>query len=112
MAQFLLTRLKYHSKDLSTICQFSVSRLGLHELRSRLTIIPQDPILFGGTVRYNLDPEGKKSDSEIWDALNSSQIADKIREMGNGLYSEVIQGGENLSVGQRQLFCLTVCLNS
>jgi ABC-type multidrug transport system fused ATPase/permease subunit len=82
-----------------------IRTLGLDDLRSRLGIIPQDPVLFSGTFRRNLDPFSKHSDSELWDALERASIKEKVVESG-GLEGAVLAGGENLSVGQRQLLCL------
>lgn len=87
-----------------------VTQIGLHDLRSKLTIIPQDPVLFSGTVRTNLDPFGTKSDSEIWAALELSHLKTFISALDKGLEHEVQEGGENLSVGQRQLLCLARAL--
>ncbi|TPX40109.1 hypothetical protein SeLEV6574_g06782 [Synchytrium endobioticum] len=80
--------------------------LGLNDLRSRLAIIPQDPTLFSGTIRYNLDPFAQHSDSDLWDALARASLKDKVAEMDGKLEASVTEGGENLSVGQRQLLCL------
>merc|ERR1712029_236580 len=74
--------------------------------RSRLTIIPQDPVLFAGTLRFNLDPCQLHSDSDIWDALAHSHLKDHLGQLENGLDHEVAEGGDNFSVGQRQLICL------
>uniref|UniRef100_A0A2N9HDR0 ABC-type xenobiotic transporter n=1 Tax=Fagus sylvatica TaxID=28930 RepID=A0A2N9HDR0_FAGSY len=83
-----------------------ISSLGLHDLRSRLGIIPQDPTLFSGSVRYNLDPLSKHTDQEIWEVLGKCQLREAIREKEEGLNSLVMQDGSNWSLGQRQLFCL------
>ncbi|XP_067276901.1 canalicular multispecific organic anion transporter 1 isoform X2 [Pseudorasbora parva] len=80
-----------------------ISSLGLHDLRSRLTIIPQDPVLFSGTLRMNLDPFQKFSDEEIWAVLELAHLKDYVRGLPTGLQLEVSEGGENLSLGQRQL---------
>uniref|UniRef100_A0A8C1PRK6 Uncharacterized protein n=1 Tax=Cyprinus carpio TaxID=7962 RepID=A0A8C1PRK6_CYPCA len=87
-----------------------ISTLGLHDLRSRLTIIPQDPVLFSGTLRMNLDPFEKSSDEEIWSVLELAHLKDYVRGLPAGLQHEVSEGGENLSVGQRQLLCLARAL--
>uniref|UniRef100_A0A672LSW8 Canalicular multispecific organic anion transporter 1-like n=1 Tax=Sinocyclocheilus grahami TaxID=75366 RepID=A0A672LSW8_SINGR len=87
-----------------------ISTLGLHDLRSRLTIIPQDPVLFSGTLRMNLDPFEKSSDEEIWTVLELAHLKDYVRGLPTGLQHEVSEGGENLSVGQRQLVCLARAL--
>jgi len=87
-----------------------ISLLGLHRLRSRLTIIPQDPVLFSGTLRHNLDPFQQYSDEAVWAALRQSHLSDFIGGLAQGLQHEVAEGGENLSVGQRQLVCLARAL--
>ena len=87
-----------------------IKNLGLHDVRSRLTIIPQDPMLWSGTIRENLDPFGYANDEEIWNALEQSHLKSFVQQKENGLSSEVVEGGENFSVGQRQLFCLARAL--
>ncbi|XP_055710935.1 probable multidrug resistance-associated protein lethal(2)03659 [Phlebotomus papatasi] len=81
------------------------ANLSLHDLRSRLSIIPQDPVLFSGTLRKNLDPFGDFSDDELWQALNEVELK-SISTHKNGLDMPVKAGGNNFSVGQRQLICL------
>ncbi|KAF8935585.1 hypothetical protein BGZ47_009878 [Haplosporangium gracile] len=83
-----------------------ISTLGLHELRSRLTIIPQEPFLFGDTIRLNLDPFGKYTDAEIWSALESASLKSYITTLSEGLSTVIENGGENMSLGQRQLVSL------
>ncbi|XP_071568159.1 multidrug resistance-associated protein 1 isoform X6 [Temnothorax nylanderi] len=97
-----------HGKIL--IDDIDISKLGLHDLRSRLTIIPQDPVLFSGTLRMNLDPFDCHSDEEIWRALEHAHLKLFIENLPNALLHEVSEGGENLSVGQRQLICLARAL--
>ncbi|KAE8077824.1 hypothetical protein FH972_016350 [Carpinus fangiana] len=80
--------------------------IGLHDLRSRFGIIPQDPTLFAGTVRFNLDPLSQHSDKEIWEVLEKCQLQEVVREKEEGLDSLVVEDGSNWSQGQRQLFCL------
>ncbi|XP_016158299.1 PREDICTED: canalicular multispecific organic anion transporter 2 isoform X2 [Ficedula albicollis] len=87
-----------------------ISEIGLHDLRSRLTIIPQDPVLFSGTLRMNLDPFNKYSDEEIWKALELSHLKRFVSSQQSMLDYECSEGGENLSVGQRQLVCLARAL--
>ncbi|KAJ2232565.1 hypothetical protein H4R99_000340 [Coemansia sp. RSA 1722] len=87
-----------------------IAQYGLFDVRSKLSIIPQDPVLFAGTVRENIDPVGKHSDLEIWQALEHAQLADFVRSKEQGLEFEIDQGGSNFSVGQRQLICLTRAL--
>ncbi|KAG0554912.1 hypothetical protein KC19_12G129500 [Ceratodon purpureus] len=83
-----------------------IATLGLSDLRSKFAIIPQEPTLFEGTVRANIDPLGHHSDNEIWECLKACQLADIIRGMPEKLDSPVADDGDNWSVGQKQLFCL------
>lgn len=92
-----------------------ISRIGLQDLRSRLTIVPQDPMLFQGTVRSNLDPFSKRTDAELWDALRRTGLAhqDDIKSEGRQrihLDSVVEEDGLNFSLGQRQLMALARAL--
>ncbi|NXD99825.1 MRP1 protein, partial [Chaetorhynchus papuensis] len=83
-----------------------ISTIGLHDLRGNLNIIPQDPILFSGTLQSNLDPLGKHSDLELWEVLELCDLKDFVQSLPEKLLHEISEGGENLSVGQRQLVCL------
>ncbi|XP_070582140.1 ATP-binding cassette sub-family C member 4-like [Ptychodera flava] len=83
-----------------------VKTLGLHDLRKKVSIIPQDPVLFTDSVRNNLDPFGQFDDNELWTVLNEVQLKSHISDMQDGLDSSVGESGSNLSVGQRQLVCL------
>ncbi|XP_047065452.1 ABC transporter C family member 14-like [Lolium rigidum] len=83
-----------------------ICALGLHDLRSRFGIIPQEPVLFEGTIRSNIDPIGQFSDSEIWQALEHCQLKDVVASKAQKLDALVADSGENWSVGQRQLLCL------
>ncbi|KAG8386037.1 hypothetical protein BUALT_Bualt03G0107300 [Buddleja alternifolia] len=84
----------------------NILSIGLHDLRSRLSIIPQDPTMFEGTVRSNLDPLEEYTDEQIWEALDKCQLGDEVRKKAEKLDSAVFENGENWSVGQRQLVCL------
>ncbi|KAG6617610.1 Multidrug resistance-associated protein 9 [Phytophthora cinnamomi] len=83
-----------------------ISSVNLRELRRSLAIIPQDPVLFSGPLRENLDPFHEYSDERIWRVLQQVHMADNLRRWGAGLDFEVAEGGDNLSVGQRQLICI------
>lgn len=88
------------------IDNIDISTIGLHDIRSRLSIIPQDPTLLEGTIRGNLDPLEEHSDQEIWQALDKSQLGDVIRQKEQKLDTPVLENGDNWSVGQRQLVSL------
>ncbi|XP_066145734.1 multidrug resistance-associated protein 1 isoform X1 [Euwallacea fornicatus] len=88
----------------------NVASLGLHTLRSRLTIIPQDAVLFSGSLRMNLDPFDTHSDDDVWRSLELAHLKAFVKGLAAGLNHEVAEGGENLSVGQRQLVCLARAL--
>uniref|UniRef100_U3BSA8 ATP-binding cassette sub-family C member 10 n=1 Tax=Callithrix jacchus TaxID=9483 RepID=U3BSA8_CALJA len=85
------------------------SQLELAQLRSQLAIIPQEPFLFSGTVRENLDPRGLHKDRALWQALEQCHLNEVITSMG-GLDGELGEGGRSLSLGQRQLLCLARAL--
>ncbi|KAG4074217.1 hypothetical protein HA402_015520 [Bradysia odoriphaga] len=93
-----------------TIDGLDISDMGLHSLRSRLTIIPQDPVLFSGTLRMNIDPFNAYTDDDVWQALELAHLKSYAKDLDKGLLFEVAEGGENLSVGQRQLVCLARAL--
>jgi ABC-type multidrug transport system fused ATPase/permease subunit len=89
----------------------NIATIGLQDLRSVISIIPQDPQLFEGTLRGNIDPTHVASDAEIWRALEQSYLKDFVmRSMGGSLDAEVTEGGGNLSAGQRQLICFARAL--
>lgn len=93
------------------IDDMDVSQLGLTDLRSRLALVPQDPVIFSGTVRANLDPfDAVGGDAYIWQALEQAGMADTIRQMAGGLDAVISEGGGNLSTGQRQLLCMARAL--
>lgn len=79
-------------------------------IRSRLAIIPQDPFLFCGTVRDNLDPTGSHSDAELWASLERCHLSDVISKYPEGLSKDVQERGKIFSVGQKQLICLARAL--
>ncbi|KAE9413188.1 hypothetical protein Angca_005362 [Angiostrongylus cantonensis] len=84
----------------------NIADLGLHELRTRITIIPQDPVLFSSTLRFNVDPFNQFPDSDVWLALEACQLKQMILKHKDGLMCEIEEGGKNISIGERQLVCL------
>ncbi|XP_020231729.1 ABC transporter C family member 4 [Cajanus cajan] len=88
------------------IDSIDISLLGLHDLRSRFGIIPQEPVLFEGTVRSNIDPIGQYTDDQIWKSLERCRLKEVVAAKPEKLDSLVVDNGENWSVGQRQLLCL------
>ena len=89
-----------------------IASVSLPELRKRLSIIPQEPVLFTGTIRSNLDPFGVYSDERLMEALAQCHLLEFVagksanNTEGTGLDFPVAEGGSNLSVGQRALLCL------
>ena len=83
-----------------------ITKLGLQDLRSRLTIMPQDSFAFSGTIRENLDPFGRADEATLWRALETAHLKEYVSTLDKGLDARVSEGGENFSVGQRQLMCL------
>lgn len=92
------------------IDDINISEIGLHSLRSRLTIIPQDPVLFSGSLRMNIDPFNTYPDDEVWTSLEHAHLKAFVKGLSDGLDYKIAEGGENLSVGQRQLICLARAL--
>ncbi|KAL5290305.1 ABCC4.2 family protein [Megaselia abdita] len=88
------------------IDNLDISRISLHDLRSKISIIPQDPVLFSGSLRFNLDPANEKPDELLWRALEDVNLKQHVRDMPGGLNSRVYDSGSNFSMGQRQLLCL------
>ncbi|KAK2947355.1 Multidrug resistance-associated protein [Blattamonas nauphoetae] len=82
-----------------------ISKVQIQRVRRSIAIIPQDPTLFTGTVRYNLDIAGQCTDDRIWEVLEMVEMRSVVAEMAAGLDSEVAEGGSNFSAGQRQLLC-------
>ncbi|CAM1332829.1 ABCC4 (predicted) [Pycnogonum litorale] len=83
-----------------------ISRIQLEDLRCRLSVIPQEPFLFIGTLRYNLDPYEEYEDDTLWKTLKDVQLDHVVLKLPNGLNTKVAEGGLNFSFGQRQLICL------
>uniref|UniRef100_A0A8C1ZUX7 ATP-binding cassette sub-family C member 5 n=1 Tax=Cyprinus carpio TaxID=7962 RepID=A0A8C1ZUX7_CYPCA len=102
-----LFRLAELSRGSIIIDGVNIAHIGLEDLRSKLSVIPQEPVLFIGTVRSNLDPWDQYTDAQIWEALEKTHIKDMLP---NSLHSEVTDNGENFSVGERQLLCVARAL--
>jgi ABC-type multidrug transport system fused ATPase/permease subunit len=81
-------------------------------LRNAISIIPQNPVLFSGSLLYNLDATGRCTEDEAWAALEAAslELSSKFRSSPGGLNTEITEGGKNLSAGQRQLICLARAL--
>jgi ATP-binding cassette subfamily C (CFTR/MRP) protein 4 len=84
--------------------------LGLHDVRKVISIIPQEPVLFTGPVRINLDPFGENGDDKLYQVLEEVQLKDMVMDLPGQLDAKITEGGSNFSVGQRQLFCLARAL--
>ncbi|XP_066494056.1 ATP-binding cassette sub-family C member 12-like [Tiliqua scincoides] len=87
-----------------------ICTISLESLRMKLSVIPQDPVLFVGTVRYNLDPFNNHADEEIWLALRRTFMKGIVSKLPGKLQAEVVENGENFSVGERQLLCMARAL--
>ncbi|KAG8052292.1 hypothetical protein GUJ93_ZPchr0001g30160, partial [Zizania palustris] len=101
-----LFRIVEPSEGRIVIDGINICTLGLHDLRSRFGIIPQEPVLFEGTIRSNIDPLQLYTDDEIWQALERCQLKDAVTSKPEKLDASVVDNGDNWSVGQRQLLCL------
>ncbi|KAE8625965.1 hypothetical protein XENTR_v10006453 [Xenopus tropicalis] len=88
------------------IDKYLTSKLGLHDLRKKMSIIPQEPVLFTGTMRKNLDPFDEHADEELWDVLEEVQLKEAVEELPGKIETQLSESGSNFSVGQRQLVCL------
>ncbi|XP_046891464.1 multidrug resistance-associated protein 5 [Hypomesus transpacificus] len=88
----------------------NICDIGLADLRSKLSIIPQEPVLFSGTVRSNLDPFTQYCEESVWDALERTHMKECVSQLPLKLESEVVENGENFSVGERQLLCVARAL--
>ncbi|KAI9354139.1 hypothetical protein DFJ73DRAFT_959118 [Zopfochytrium polystomum] len=116
-----------HASGSISIDGIDITSMGLHDLRSRLTIIPQDPVLFNGTIRSNLDPHSEHTDADLWRALRATHFTDTVEAHSTPsapssssssvssipaftLDTPVLEHGANFSQGQRQLLCLARAL--
>ena len=102
-----LLRLLEAEKGQIMIDGVDISKLGLHKLRTSISVIPQSPVLYGGcSLRENLDPFHHHNDEQITEALLDVHMLEAVRSLSHGLDTTVAEGGLNFSVGQRQLLCL------
>lgn len=104
-----LVRVAPLSKGRITIDTVDIATLPLNVLRSRIALVPQEPFIFAGTVRENIDPNGLHLDSSIWNVINQCLATPLVQNLG-GLNGELTSGGSNLSLGQKQLLCLARAL--
>eukprot|EP00062_Callorhinchus_milii_P003159 gi/632940165/ref/XP_007885172.1/ PREDICTED: ATP-binding cassette sub-family C member 9-like isoform X2 [Callorhinchus milii] len=105
-----LLRIIDNYKGYIKIGGIDISTVSLAFLRRAISIIPQDPVLFGGSVRFNLDPESDHSDEELWEVLQIAQLDQFVSELPEKLDSFIAESSENLSMGQRQLLCIARAL--
>jgi ABC-type multidrug transport system fused ATPase/permease subunit len=105
-----LFRIVELSQGVILIDDVDISQVPLQLLRSKLAIIPQDPVLLTGSIRFQLDPFETYSDLEVWSALEKVNMKDAVKAFPNGLAETIRENGENLSQGQRQLICIARAL--
>lgn len=96
--------------DVASSAVGQVATLGLEAFRRAVTIMPQDPVLFSGSFRFNVDPFEEHTDAEIWEALEAAHLKAFVTDFEGGLHARISEYGENLSAGQRQLVCLARAL--
>ena len=97
-------------KSVIEIDGVDIARIPLHTLRSKMSVIPQDPVLFSGDIRKNLDPFAQHDDAELWKVLGLVELEPFVRGLTGQLYHHVADSGENFSSGQRQLVCFARAL--
>lgn len=98
------------NKGIVEIDNVDISELALEDLRSKISIIPQDPVLFSGTLKYNLDPFDNYKDDDLWRVLKQVELEDYVLSLPSKLLCEIQNGGSNFSMGQRQMVCLARAL--
>lgn len=105
-----LFRIVELSQGVILIDDMDISQVPLQLLRSKLAIIPQDPVLLTGSIRFQLDPFEAYSNLEVWSVLEKVNMKDTVKAFPNGLAETIRENGENLSQGQRQLICIARAL--
>ncbi|NXX54718.1 MRP1 protein, partial [Scopus umbretta] len=105
-----LLRLVEAAEGMILIDGLDIAQLGLHDLRTKITVVPQDPVLFSGSLRMNLDPLNQYTDADIWTALELTQLKNFVADLPDQLEYKCTDQGENLSTGQKQLVCLARAL--
>jgi ATP-binding cassette, subfamily C (CFTR/MRP), member 4 len=100
-----LFRLSYLDGQI-IIDDLDTQKISLATLRSKISVIPQEPVLFSASMRYNLDPFDEYPDEKLWDALEEVKLKKTISEMPAGLNTKVAESGSNFSIGEKQLVCL------
>ena len=105
-----LFRMQELSSGKILIDGFDIASVPLHTLRSRVGIIPQDPVMFSASVRFNLDPFGEYTDAQVWSVLESIDLRNHVLSLPGKLDEDVAEGGDNFSAGQRQLVCIARAL--
>ena len=103
-----LSRLIEASEGSISIDGKDISSMSLHNLRKNITVIPQDAILFNGSLRFNLDPFNERSDDEVNEMIQKAQLKDLLtRDNNAGFNFEIKEGGQNLSAGEKQLISIS-----
>ncbi|XP_005094919.1 canalicular multispecific organic anion transporter 1 [Aplysia californica] len=102
----VLLRLRDVSNGAVYIDNVDISTVGLHHLRKSVSTIPQDPVIFSGTLRWNLDPTGRHNDNALWSTLAQVQLDELVKSLPEGLGYVCKEGGDTFSLGQKQLICL------
>ncbi|XP_044141081.1 multidrug resistance-associated protein 5-like isoform X1 [Bufo gargarizans] len=105
-----LFRLVEPSGGTISIDNVHIDSIGLVDLRQKLSIIPQEPVLFVGSVRWNLDPLNQYTDEEVWNALEKTYMKQHVQNLHGKLHTLVTENGGNFSVGERQLLCMARAL--
>ncbi|XP_068124294.1 ATP-binding cassette sub-family C member 5-like isoform X2 [Hyperolius riggenbachi] len=107
MSLFRLVELTGGSISIDNVC---IQSIGLEDLRKKLSIIPQEPVLFVGSIRWNLDPMSQYTDEEVWKALEKTHMKQQVAQLQGQLHFQVAENGGNFSIGERQLLCMARAL--